>query len=127
METVLLTLGENKAKDEQSHRLQIENINTEHKNEVQSLREKYERIIAKDRALNEVQSNKIVQKYEDQLDRERFNFSKELQNKNLESQSNLERPFKQAELEKETMKRQFEDRIEMMKLADLSEHNTKKA
>jgi hypothetical protein len=114
-------------KDEQSHRIQLENINTEHKNEVQGLREKYERIIAKDRTLNEVQTNKLVQKYEDQLDRERFNFSKELQNKNLENQSNFERLFKAAELEKETMKRQFEDRIEMMKLSDLSDHNSKKA
>lgn len=127
IDSLRMTFEENKIKDEQSHRLQIENVNTEHKNEVMGLREKYERIIAKDRALNEVQSNKIVQKYEDQLDRERFNFSKELQNKNLENQANFERLFKAAELEKETLKRQFEDRIEMMKLADLSDHNSKKA
>ena len=69
----------------------------------------------------------MVQKYEDQLGRERIDSQKEIAMKLSESQAQFERLFKASELEKETLRNQYEQRMENMKLASLStQGNSKK-
>lgn len=84
-------------------------------------------MIGKDRILNEQKTNRLVQRYEDQLERERADHQKEISMKLGESQGQMERLFKASELEKETLRNQYEQRMENIKLASMTEGNSKKS
>lgn len=115
-------------KERQAFKLSSEAEAIQHKMELGNTREKYERIIGKDRQLNEQQMNRIVQKYEDQLVRERSVAQKESAMKLGEAEAKFERLFHASTLEKETLRNQYEERIENMKLGNVSEDaNSKKA
>ncbi len=89
--------------------------NFEHRLEMKNIREHYEKMIYKDRSDSEKLVNKIVQRYEEQLTKERNESQKVLSQKLLEAHTNLERFYKISEIEKSTMRKQYEDRIEQMK------------
>lgn len=121
------TEEERKIKEGQAQKISMDNLQREQQMELGEIRGKYERMIGKDRILNEQQTNRIVQKYEDQLDRERTDHQKEISMRLSESQAQFERLFKASELEKETLRNQYEQRMENIKLASLSQGNTKKS
>jgi hypothetical protein len=116
-----------KMKEDQAVRAAFENSEREHQIEIGGVRSKYENMINKDRTVAEQQTNHIVQKYEDQLERERSDHQKELSMKLGESQAQFERLFKASQLEKETLRNQFEQRIENMKNSNPVQGNSKKA
>jgi hypothetical protein len=119
---------ERRAKETQAIKIAFDTQERQHQMDVGNIREKYERMIGKDRALNEQQTNRIVQKYEDQLGREKIDNQKELSMRLSEADAKFERVFKSSELEKESIRNQYEERIENMKLASLSSKgNSKKA
>lgn len=111
IESLKVNEEERKAKENQSRQLELNMIAASHDTEVKQLRDKYERMIYRDRSETEKMVNKIVQKYEDQLSRERLESQKEKNLKLSEAQANLERLYKAAELEKSTLRQQYEDRI----------------
>ncbi len=114
-------------KENQAIAIAFDNQEHDHQLEIGNIRSKYENIIGKDRSLNEQQTNRIVQKYEDQLERERSDHLKDLSIKLGESQAQFERLFKSSELEKETLRNQYEQRMENMKSAAMAQQgNTKK-
>lgn len=127
VDSIKNTEQERREKENQSIRLAFENQDREHQSEMDGLRTKYENMIGKDRALKELQTNQLVQKYEDQLERERVDHQKELSLKLGESQSQFERLFKASQLEKETLRNQYEQRMENMKNATLVQGNSKKS
>jgi hypothetical protein len=114
-------------KEEQARKIAFESQEQNHQMEVGNLRNKYETMIGKDRAISELQTNQIVQKYEDQLERERSEHQKDLSLRLSESQSQFERLFKSSELEKETLRNQYEQRMENMKNSALIQGNSKKS
>lgn len=116
-----------KTKEAHAQRIAVDSMQKEHKMELGNIRGKYEGMIGKDRIINEQQTNRLVQKYEDQLDRERTDHQKEISLRLNESQAQFERLFKATELEKETLRNQYEQRMENMKLASLSQGNSKKS
>jgi hypothetical protein len=127
VETIKSTEEERKAKESQAIKISFDSQERQHQMELGNIRDKYEHMIGKDRVLNEQQTNRIVQKYEDQLGRERTDSQKEIAMKLSESQAQFERLFRASELEKETLRNQYEQRMENMKLASLSaQGNTKK-
>ncbi|MBC7539759.1 MAG: hypothetical protein H7281_13140 [Bacteriovorax sp.] len=118
---------EQKAKESQAVKIAFDSQERQHQMDLGNIRDKYERMIGKDRVLNEQQTNRIVQKYEDQLGRERIDSQKENAMKLGESQAQLERLFKSSELEKETLRDHYEQRMENLKLSSLStQGNSKK-
>lgn len=128
VDTLNATNEERKAKENQAIKIAFDSEHRQHEMELANLRDKYEGMIGKDRVINEQQTNRIVQKYEDELSRERANNAKEVAMRVSESQAQFERLFKASELEKETLRNQYEQRMENMKLASLStQGNTKKA
>lgn len=127
MEMLKAVSEEKQIKQEQVASLELDMNKHEHELEMKTLRSRYERIIDKDRIVGEQQSGRIMQKYEDQLERERNAHQKEMSLRTNEAQAQFERLYKVAELEKETLKSQFEDRIENMRLASLEQVNSKKA
>lgn len=128
VETVKSTEEERKMKETQAQKIAYDNMQKEHQMEMGKVRGKYEQMIGKDRLLGEQQTTRIVQKYEDQLDRERSDHQKVLSMKLSESQAQFERLFKASELEKETLRNQYEQRMENTKLASqASQGNTKKS
>jgi hypothetical protein len=118
---------ERKYKQDQLSALALETNKQEHQLEVQNLRSHYEKMIEKDRVLGQQQTNRIIQGYEDQLDRERLGHQKELSLRTNEAQTQFERWVKGSELEKETIKTQYEDRIDHLKLSSLEQVSSKKA
>ena len=106
---------ERKIRENQARNEEMAMIQKEHENEIKSLRDKFERMIYRDRSDNEKIVNKIVQRYEDQLGRERLESQKNLNLKLAESQANMERLYKASELEKSTMRQQYQDRMEQLK------------
>ncbi|MDD4976522.1 MAG: hypothetical protein PHY93_19355 [Bacteriovorax sp.] len=127
VETLKSNEEERKAKESQAIKISFDSQERQHQMDLGNIRDKYEHMIGKDRVLNEQQTNRIVQKYEDQLGRERTDSQKEIAMKLSESQAQFERLFKASELEKETLRNQYEQRMENMKLASLSSQgNTKK-
>ncbi|MFA6237614.1 MAG: hypothetical protein WC635_09835 [Bacteriovorax sp.] len=128
VESVKATEAERKAKESQAQDIMLSNILRDQELEISNLRDRYEGKIGKDRIVNEQQTTRIIQKYEDQLDRERTDHQKETSLKLSESRAQFERLFKAAELEKETMRNQYEQRMENMRLAALADKgNTKKS
>ena len=127
VDTLKSTEEERKVKEGQAIKIAFDNQEKDHQMEVVNLRDKYERMIGKDRILGEQQTNRIIQKYEDQIDRERTDHQRELSLKVSESQAQFERLFKASELEKETLRNQYEQRMENMRLASMeTQGNTKK-
>lgn len=112
LESLKLQEDERRAKESQARSLELSTLEAERQNEIKQIRDKYERMIYKDRSDTEKVVNKIVQRYEDQLSRERLESQKELNMKLSEAQANLEKMFKATELEKATLRQQFEDRID---------------
>lgn len=119
--------AERNAKESLAQKIAYDNMQAEHKAELSNVRGKYENMIGKDRAVTELQTNRLVQKYEDQLERERIDHQKEISMRLSESQAQFERLFKASELEKETLRSQYEQRMENMKNASLSEGHSKKS
>jgi hypothetical protein len=112
-------------REEQAVQIAFENQNREHEIEMNNMRSKFENIIGKDRAINDLKTNQLVQKYEDRIERERADQQKEAGLKLGEAQSQIERLFKQSELEKETLRNQFEQRIETLKNSALTQGSKK--
>lgn len=127
VETLKISDEERKAKENQAIKMAFDSEARQHQMDIGNMREKYERMIGKDRTLNEQQTNRLVQKYEDQIGRERTEAQKVMSMRLGESQAQFERLFKTSELEKETLRNQYEQRMENMKLATLSaQGNSKK-
>lgn len=128
VDSIKATEEERNLKEAQALKIANDTRQREHVLEIGNVRNKYERMIGKDRVINEQQTTQIVQKYEDQLERERTNHQKEISVRLSESQAQFERLFKASELEKETLRNQYEERMENMKLSAMSSQgNTKKA
>ena len=123
VETLKASDEERKAKESLALKISAENQSRAHQMEVSGLRAKYEGMIGRDRAMTEKQTTSIVQKYEDQIDRERSEHQKEMSLKLSESQAQFERLFKSSELEKETLRNQYEQRMENMKAAQAMNSN----
>lgn len=115
IESLKMNDQERKIRENQARNEEMAMIQKEHENEIKSLRDKFERMIYRDRSDNEKIINKIVQRYEDQLGRERLESQKNLNLKLAESQANMERLYKASELEKSTMRQQYQDRMEQLK------------
>ena len=98
----------------------------QHQLDLANIRDKYENMISKDRILGEQRTNRLIQKYEDQITRDKTDGQKELSTKLTESEAQFERLFKASELEKETLRNQYEQRMENMKLASLSSQGNSK-
>jgi hypothetical protein len=126
IEQIKSTETERKVKEAQANKTSIENLKAQGNAEIVQMRDKYEGKIARDHAVTENNTNKIIQKYEDQLNRERIDHQKELSTRIGESQSQFERLFKSSELEKKTLRNQYEQRIENMKLGDLTDKDSSK-
>ncbi len=125
VETLKAVEEERKAKEAVSFSLALETQNQEHKLEIDSLRDKYENIISKDRVLNDKKANVIIQKYEDQIETERTKHQKELSSKLSELQSQFQRLYKSTEMEKNTMRSHYEDRIENLLSTGQSDNSKK--
>lgn len=126
MEAMKATEEARRIKEGQAIQIAFDNSEREHQIDMENLRSKYETMIGKDRAINELRTNQLVQRYEDQLERERTASQKDMSMRLSESQAQFERLFKQSELEKETLRNQFEQRIENMKNTSLSQGIQKK-
>ena len=114
-------------KEGQAIKDQFDSQEAKHQAELGNMRDKYENMIGKDRYLNEQQANHIVQKYEDMLEHERAAEQKEISVRVGESEAKFQRLFKSSELEKESIRNQYEQRIENMRLANLKvDGNSKK-
>lgn len=114
-------------KESQANKLAFESLEQEKRMESIQTRDKYEGIIAKNQALSEQKTSGLVRNYEDKLAKERTDHQKELAVRLGEARSQFERLYKSSELEKETMRVQYEQRMENVKLASSSQDNSKKA
>ncbi len=111
IESLKANSEERNIKEEQAREIEFKAIAESHKNELEQLRNRYESMIYRDRSETEKMVNKIVQKYEDQLGRERIESQKDKNLKLAEAEANLQRLFKATELEKSTLRQQYEDRL----------------
>jgi hypothetical protein len=127
MEMLRVTSAERTLKQEQSSSLALDLDKKERELENKNLRSHYERVIDKDRVISEQQKGRIMQAYEDQIDRERVAHQKEMSLRTNEAQMQMERIMKGAEVDKDNIRAQYEDKIENMKLATLQQVNSKKA
>lgn len=126
VETIKNTEEERKIKEGQALKISMDNMQKAHRTEVMQMRDRFENMVAKDRVLNEQQMNRIVQKYEDQLDRERNESQKTMSIRLSEAQAQLERLYKSSEAEKENIRAQSESKIENMKLASMAQEKHSK-
>jgi hypothetical protein len=127
IEMLKVTNEERKLRSEQTSNLALAINKEDNQIEMKNLRSHYEKMIEKDRIVGQQQTGRIVQSYEDQLERERIAHAKELSLRTSEAQSQMERLFRGSEIEKDTIKTQYEDRIEQMKLSSFAQGSSKKA
>jgi hypothetical protein len=117
---------ERNQKETQSNKIAIDMLRKENAASVAQLRDKYEGEMLRDRTVADLQINQLMQKYDDQITRERMDHQKELSLRLNESRSQFERLAKSVEMEKETQRNQYEQRIENMRIASLVKENSKK-
>jgi hypothetical protein len=117
---------ERNQKETQSNKIAIDMLRKENTSNVAQLRDKYEGELLRDRTLADLQINQLMQRYDDQITRERMDHQKELSLRLNESRSQFERLAKSVEMEKETLRNQYEQRIENMRIASLVKENSKK-
>jgi hypothetical protein len=113
--------------ESQANKLAYEGLQEQNKADQAQMRDKYENTIAKNQIMNEQKTTSLVQNYEDKLAKERADHQKELTGRLSEAQAQFERLFKSSQIERETMRGQYEQRMENMKLAAMSQDNLKKA
>lgn len=116
-----------KLKEDQANAMAFDSLRKEQQNDIVQMRDKYEGTIQRNQALNEQKTNGLVQKYEDTLARERNDHQKELAVRLGEAQTQFETLYKSSELEKSTLRAQYEQRIENMKLSSAVNEHSKKA
>lgn len=116
-----------KLKEDQATKLAFDTLEKENQIEKNQIRDKLTSMAARNHALNEQKTNALVSKYETIINKERTDHQKEMTLRMSEAKSQFERLFKNSEIEKETIRNQFEQRIENMKLADIANDNSKKA
>lgn len=116
-----------KLKEGQANAMAFESLRQEQQTDIAQMRDKYEGTIQRNQSLSEQKTNGLVQKYEDTLARERNNHQKELAVRLGEAQTQFETLYKSSELEKATLRTQYEQRIENMKLASNTNERSKKA
>jgi hypothetical protein len=117
---------EKSQKEAQSNKIAVDMLRKESEANLVQMRDKYQGEILRDRTLSDLQTNQIVQKYEDQLGRERADHQREMSMRLNESRAQFERLAKSVELEKETQRNQYEQRIENMRIASLAKEHSKK-
>jgi hypothetical protein len=115
-----------KLKEGQANAMAFESLRQVQQNDIAQMRNKYEGTIHRNQSLSEQKTNHIVQKYEDTITRERSDHQKELAVRLGEAQTQFETLYKSSELEKATLRTQYEQRIENMKLASNSNEHSKK-
>lgn len=116
-----------KLKEGQANALAFESLKNEKDSDIVQMRDKYEGTIQRNQIMNQQKTNSLIQKYEDKLVRERNDHQKELAVRLGEAQSQFENLYKSSELEKSTIRTQYEQRIEHLKLTSLANDNSKKA
>lgn len=116
-----------KLKETQANAMAFDSLRTEKDSDIVQMRDKYETTIQRNQVLAEQKRNSLVQRYEDTLGKERSDHQKELAVKLGEAQTQFETLYKSSELEKSTLRNQYEQRIESMKLASLANEHSKKA
>ena len=116
-----------KLKETQANAMAFDSLRNEKENEISQMRDKYEGTIRKNQIMAEHKNNTIVQRYEDVLGRERNEHQKELSLRLGEAQTQFENLYKSSELEKATLRNQYEQRIENIKLTSLANEHSKKA
>lgn len=116
-----------KLKEGQANAFAFDSLRQEQQNDIAQMRDKYEGTIQRNQALAEQKTGSIVQKYEDTILRERNDHQKELAVRLGEAQTQFETLYKSSELEKATLRNQYEQRIENMKLASSANERSKKA
>ncbi len=119
--------AERKFKEEKLNKTTMENVQRQQEAEMFQTRDKYERMIAKDRVITDYKTNTLVQKYEDQLTKERVEHQKELSMRLTEAQTQFDRLYQSSEADRENLRIQYEQRMENVKLAALAQENSKKA
>lgn len=115
-----------KLKEGHANAMAFDSLRQEQKNDITQMRDKYEGTIRRNQALSEQKTGSIVQKYEDTILRERNDHQKELAVRLGEAQTQFETLYKSSELEKATLRNQYEQRIENMKLASFTNERSKK-
>lgn len=113
-------------KENQANALAFESLKNEKDNDISKMRDKYEGTIQRNQILNQQKTNSLLQKYEDKLVRERNDHQKEMSIRLGEARSQFEALYKSSELEKSTIRTQYEQRIENLKLNSLINDNSKK-
>jgi hypothetical protein len=116
-----------KLKEGQANAFAFDTLRQEQQNDIAQMRDKYEGTIQRNTALSEQKTGSLVQKYEDTILRERNDHQKELAVRLGEAQTQFETLYKSSELEKATLRNQYEQRIENMKLASSANERSKKA
>ena len=127
VETIKTKEEARKLKETQANSLAFESLKNEKDTNIVQMRDKYEGTIQKNQIMSDQRTNSLVQKYEDRLARQQNEHQKEMSLRLGEAQSQFASLYKNSELEKSTLRTQHEQRIENMKLASLSNDNSKKA
>lgn len=116
-----------KLKEGQANAMAFDSLRQEQENDIALMRDKYEGTIHRNQIMTEQKTNSLVRKYEDTILRERNEHQKELAVRLGEAQTQFETLYKSSELEKSTLRNQYEQRIENMKLASNTNERSKKA
>lgn len=107
----------NRVSQDNATRRMLESKERENGLEIMKIRNQYDKRLAKAKEISDKQIEKTVEYYEDLLGRERVDFQNKMQSKLSEIKADYDKLKQQSALEKETMNKQFEDRIAELRQA----------
>jgi hypothetical protein len=114
IQDVIMLSDERRSADRKTFRREFENINKQKQLELATLKGDFERKISNIKRENDIQNTRMIRKYEGQLSSERKEHHRTMSKKIEAARTHYERLYSQSELEKTTMRNQFE-----MQMADL--------
>jgi hypothetical protein len=108
IQDIRMLSDERRSADRRTFRREFENINKQKQLELSKLKGDFERKIAKTKRDNDKSSTKLIRSYETQLSTERKEHHRTMAKKLEVARTDYERLYSQSELEKATLKNQFE-------------------
>ncbi len=106
---------ERREEDKRSHKRDLLAKDRENRVEKLALKDQYEKRLANEKYTSNIQKEKLVERYEKRLDVETSDLRRQMKTKLKESTANYNRLHEQSILEKDTLKSQFDVRVEKMR------------
>jgi hypothetical protein len=123
--TLMTFQKEQRIQDQRAYQRSLEGKEREFQKTIMDVRAEFDRKLAKHKSRSDIHVAKLTERYEDQLNRERLEFSREFDTKMSMAKGEYEKLAKSSEIEKENLIQQYELKIDKLRQANMAANELK--